>query len=94
MKQMEPFTRGGIGHTYSKFSDLSLLDYQSRNDRMREIVTAIHLDRLEIVKNVNDDFDGVEAKEKIIYFMENGEVKILVGLMACLNITFNKTTQL
>lgn len=77
MKHMEPFTRGGIGHTDAKFSNLELLDSHSLTNMSGEVVTASQLDKLEVVKIVNDCFDGAEIEEKMWYFMVNGEVKIV-----------------
>lgn len=44
MKQMEPFTRGEIGHTDTEFSDLGLLNSRSLTEKIGEVVTAKHLD--------------------------------------------------
>ena len=72
MKQMKPFTRGGIGHAEAEFPDLGLLHTNSLTNRIREVVTIAHLSKLEAVKIVHDGFDGAEVKDKMLYFIENG----------------------
>lgn len=77
MKQMEPFTKGG-GHDEAEFSDLGLLDAQSLTGKTGEVVIVSHLNKLEVFKIVHDDIDSAEVKEKMLYFIENREVKVLL----------------
>lgn len=74
---MKSYTRGGICHPEIEFLDTELLDSHLLTDKVGETVTAKHLEKLEVVKIIYDNFDGAVAKKKMIYIMKDGEVKIL-----------------
>lgn len=75
MKQLEPSTRGDIGHVDAEFFDLELADKHPLTNTIGVVVRVTHLEKLEAVKLVSDGFDGADRNEKIMYFMADGGVK-------------------
>lgn len=77
MKEMQPFTRGGIGSKDAELIKILYADPHALTDRIGEKLTSSHLDKLEVVEIVHDHFDTADGKDKKIYFMADGSVKKL-----------------
>lgn len=68
MKEMEPFTRGGIGHSEAEYYDFGLLDKHSLTNRTGEVVSITHLNKLEAIKSILNVFNNV-ARSKRCYIL-------------------------
>ncbi|KAK1352207.1 hypothetical protein POM88_053471 [Heracleum sosnowskyi] len=76
LKQMSSYTRGGIGHRDAEFLNMTYVDPYSLTE-IGGTLTSEHLNNLLTVDIVIDCHDGFEKKEKLLYFMKDGSVKIL-----------------
>ncbi|KAK1404093.1 hypothetical protein POM88_003698 [Heracleum sosnowskyi] len=69
-------SRGGIGHRDAEFLNIPHVDPYALTE-IGGILTSEHLNNLLAVDIVIDCHDGTEKKEKLLYFMRDGSVKIL-----------------
>ncbi|KAK1402014.1 hypothetical protein POM88_001619 [Heracleum sosnowskyi] len=76
LKQMSSYTRGGIGHRDAEFLNMTYVDPYSLTE-IGGTLTSENLNNLLAVDIVIDCHDGFEKKEKLLYFMKDGSVKIL-----------------
>ncbi|KAK1384549.1 hypothetical protein POM88_022284 [Heracleum sosnowskyi] len=76
LKQMPHNSRGGIGHRDAEFLNMPYVDSHSLTD-IGGNLTSEHLNNLLVVDIVIDCHDGTEKKEKLLYFMKDGSVKIM-----------------
>ncbi|KAK1372305.1 hypothetical protein POM88_028498 [Heracleum sosnowskyi] len=76
LKQMSSYTRGGIGHRDAEFLNMTYVDPYSLTE-IGGTLTSENLNNLLAVDIVIDCHDGFEKKEKLLYFMRDGSVKIL-----------------
>ncbi|KAK1364805.1 hypothetical protein POM88_040366 [Heracleum sosnowskyi] len=73
---MKNNSRGGIGHRDAEFLNIPHVDPHALPE-FGGILTSEHLNNLLAVDIVIDCHDGTEKKQKLLYFMKNGSVKIL-----------------
>ncbi|KAK1362942.1 hypothetical protein POM88_038503 [Heracleum sosnowskyi] len=76
LKQLTNNSRGGIGHRDAEYLNMPYLDPYSLTE-IGGTLTSEHLNNLLVVDIVIDCHDGFEKKEKLLYFMKDGSVKIL-----------------
>ncbi|KAK1372998.1 hypothetical protein POM88_029191 [Heracleum sosnowskyi] len=76
LKQLTNNSRGGIGHRDAEYLNMPYLDPYSLTE-IGGTLTSKHLNNLLVVDIVIDCHDGFEKKEKLLYFMKDGSVKIL-----------------
>ncbi|KAK1367763.1 hypothetical protein POM88_033855 [Heracleum sosnowskyi] len=76
MKQLSSNSRGGIGHRDAKYLNMSYVDPYSLTE-IGGTLTSENLNNLLAVDIVIDCHDGFDKKEKLLYFMKDGSVKIL-----------------
>ncbi|KAK1387431.1 hypothetical protein POM88_015609 [Heracleum sosnowskyi] len=76
MKQLSSNSRGGIGHRDAEYLNMSYVDPYSLTE-IGGTLTSENLNNLLAVDIVIDCHDGFEKKEKLLYFMKDGSVKIL-----------------
>ncbi|KAK1365979.1 hypothetical protein POM88_041540 [Heracleum sosnowskyi] len=69
-------SRGGIGHRDAEYLNMPHVDPYALTE-IGGILTSEHLNNLLDVDIVIDCHDGTEKKEKLLYFMKDGSVKIL-----------------
>ncbi|KAK1378013.1 hypothetical protein POM88_024757 [Heracleum sosnowskyi] len=74
LNQMPHNSRGGIGHRDAEFLNMPYVDPHSLTE-IGVNLTSEHLNNLQVVDIVLDCHDGVEKKDKILYFMKDGSVK-------------------
>ncbi|KAK1393726.1 hypothetical protein POM88_012782 [Heracleum sosnowskyi] len=75
LKQMSHNSRGGIGHRDAEFLNMPHVDPHSLTE-IGGNLTSEHLNNLQAVDIVLDCHDGTEKKEKLLYFMKDGSVKV------------------
>lgn len=74
---LEPKSTDGLGHSkFSSYTGDAVIhkDPFSLLDSLEEELYQKHLDRILIVHIVKDFFDGAEESEKLLYFLEDGQV--------------------
>ncbi|KAK1351429.1 hypothetical protein POM88_054359 [Heracleum sosnowskyi] len=76
LRQMAKNSRGGIGHRDAEYLNTPHVDPHALTE-IGGILTSEHLNNLLVVDIVIDCHDGIEKKEKLLYFMKDGSVKIL-----------------
>ncbi|KAK1385769.1 hypothetical protein POM88_023504 [Heracleum sosnowskyi] len=76
LKQLTSNSRGGIGHRDAEYLNMSYVDPYSLTE-IGGTLTSENLNNLLDVDIVIDCHDGIEKKEKLLYFMKDGSVKIL-----------------
>ncbi|KAK1380754.1 hypothetical protein POM88_027498 [Heracleum sosnowskyi] len=76
MKQLTSNSRGGIGHRDAEYLNMSYVDPYSLTE-IGGTLTSENLNKLLDVDIVIDCHDGFDKKEKLMYFMKDGSVKIL-----------------
>ncbi|KAK1373222.1 hypothetical protein POM88_029415 [Heracleum sosnowskyi] len=76
LKQLSSNSRGGIGHRDGEYLNMSYVDPYSLTE-IGGTLTSENLNNLLAVDIVIDCHDGFEKKEKLLYFMKDGSVKIL-----------------
>ncbi|KAK1379443.1 hypothetical protein POM88_026187 [Heracleum sosnowskyi] len=76
LRKMTSNTRGGIGHRDAEFLNIPHVDPHALTE-IGGILTSEHLNNLLAVDIVIDCHDGTEKKEKLLYFMKDGSVKVL-----------------
>ncbi|KAK1392039.1 hypothetical protein POM88_011095 [Heracleum sosnowskyi] len=76
LKQLSSNSRGGIGHRDAEYLNMSYVDPYSLTE-IGGTLTSENLNNLLAVDIVIDCHDGIEKKEKLLYFMKDGSVKIL-----------------
>ncbi|KAK1357061.1 hypothetical protein POM88_050317 [Heracleum sosnowskyi] len=76
LKQLSRNSRGGIGHRNGEYLNMSYVDPYSLTE-IGGTLTSENLNNLLAVDIVIDCHDGFEKKEKLLYFMKDGSVKIL-----------------
>ncbi|KAK1380079.1 hypothetical protein POM88_026823 [Heracleum sosnowskyi] len=76
LKQLSSNSRGGIGHRDGEYLNMSYVDPYSLTE-IGGTLTSENLNNLLAVDLVIDCHDGFEKKEKLLYFMKDGSVKIL-----------------
>ncbi|KAK1402414.1 hypothetical protein POM88_002019 [Heracleum sosnowskyi] len=76
LKQLSSNSRGGIGHRDAEYLNMSYVDPYSLTE-IRGTLTSKNLNNLIAVDIVIDCHDGFDKKEKLLYFMKDGSVKIL-----------------
>ncbi|KAK1377273.1 hypothetical protein POM88_033466 [Heracleum sosnowskyi] len=76
LKQLTSNSRGGIGHRDAEYLNMSYVDPYSLTE-IGGTLTSENLNNLLSVDIVIDCHDGSEKKEKLMYFMRDGSVKIL-----------------
>ncbi|KAK1356527.1 hypothetical protein POM88_049783 [Heracleum sosnowskyi] len=76
MKQLSSNSRGGIGHRDAEYLNMSYVDPYSLTE-IGGTLTSENLNNLLAVEIVIDCHDGFDKKEKLLYFMKDGSVKIL-----------------
>ncbi|KAK1357004.1 hypothetical protein POM88_050260 [Heracleum sosnowskyi] len=76
LKQLSSNSRGGIGHRDAEYLNMSYVDPYSLTE-IGGTLTSENLNNLLVVDIVIDCHDGFEKKEKLLYFMKDGSVKIL-----------------
>ncbi|KAK1367121.1 hypothetical protein POM88_042682 [Heracleum sosnowskyi] len=76
LKQLSSNTRGGIGHRDAEYLNMSYVDPYSLTE-IGGTLTSENLNNLLAVDIVIDCHDGSDKKEKLLYFMKDGSVKIL-----------------
>ncbi|KAK1359921.1 hypothetical protein POM88_044395 [Heracleum sosnowskyi] len=76
LRQMTNNSRGGIGHRDAEFLNIPHVDPNALTE-IGGILISEHLNNLLVVDIVIDCHDGTEKKEKLLYFMKDGSVKIL-----------------
>ncbi|KAK1379655.1 hypothetical protein POM88_026399 [Heracleum sosnowskyi] len=76
LKQLTSNSRGGIGHRDAEYLNMSYVDPYSLTE-IGGTLTSENLNNLLAVDIVIDCHDGIEKKEKLLYFMKDGSVKIL-----------------
>ncbi|KAK1390006.1 hypothetical protein POM88_018184 [Heracleum sosnowskyi] len=76
LRQMANNSRGGIGHKDAEYLNTPHVDPYALTE-IGGILTSENLNNLSSVDIVIDCHDGSEKKEKLLYFMRDGSVKIL-----------------
>ncbi|KAK1378500.1 hypothetical protein POM88_025244 [Heracleum sosnowskyi] len=76
LRQMANNSRGGIGHRDAEYLNTPHVDPYALTE-IGGILTSENLNNLLSVDIVIDCHDGSEKKEKLLYFMRDGSVKIL-----------------
>ncbi|KAK1380858.1 hypothetical protein POM88_027602 [Heracleum sosnowskyi] len=76
LKQLSSNSRGGIGHRDAEYLNMSYVDPYSLTE-IGGTLTSENLNNLIAVDIVIDCHDGFDKKEKLLYFMKDGSVKIL-----------------
>ncbi|KAK1372218.1 hypothetical protein POM88_028411 [Heracleum sosnowskyi] len=76
LKQLTSNSRGGIGHRDAEYLNMSYVDPYSLTE-IGGTLTFENLNNLLAVDIVIDCHDGFDKKEKLLYFMKDGSVKIL-----------------
>ncbi|KAK1360233.1 hypothetical protein POM88_044707 [Heracleum sosnowskyi] len=76
LKQLTSNSRGGIGHRDAEYINMSYVDPYSLTE-IGGTLTSENLNNLLAVDIVIDCHDGFDKKEKLMYFMKDGSVKIL-----------------
>ncbi|KAK1394261.1 hypothetical protein POM88_013317 [Heracleum sosnowskyi] len=76
LKQLTSNSRGGIGHRDAEYLNMSYVDPYSLTEIVGTL-TSENLNNLLAVDIVIDCHDGFDKKEKLMYFMKDGSVKIL-----------------
>ncbi|KAK1351406.1 hypothetical protein POM88_054379 [Heracleum sosnowskyi] len=76
LKQLSSNSRGGIGHRDAEYLNMSYVDPYSLTE-IGGTLTSENLNNLLAVDIVIDCHDGFDKKEKLLYFMKDGSVKIL-----------------
>ncbi|KAK1394678.1 hypothetical protein POM88_013734 [Heracleum sosnowskyi] len=76
LKQLTSNSRGGIGHRDAEYINMSYVDPYSLTE-IGGTLTSENLNNLLAVDIVIDCHDGFDKKEKLLYFMKDGSVKIL-----------------
>ncbi|KAK1368040.1 hypothetical protein POM88_034132 [Heracleum sosnowskyi] len=76
LKQLSSNSRGGIGHRDAEYLNMSNVDPYSLTE-IGGTLTSENLNNLLAVDIVIDCHDGSDKKEKLLYFMKDGSVKIL-----------------
>ncbi|KAK1396951.1 hypothetical protein POM88_006814 [Heracleum sosnowskyi] len=76
LRQMTNNSRGGIGHKDAEYLNTPHVDPYALTE-IGGILTSENLNNLLSVDIVIDCHDGSEKKEKLLYFMKDGSVKIL-----------------
>ncbi|KAK1401566.1 hypothetical protein POM88_001171 [Heracleum sosnowskyi] len=76
LKQLSSNSRGGIGHRDGEYLNMSYVDPYYLTE-IGGTLTSENLNNLLAVDIVIDCHDGFEKKEKLLYFMKDGSVKIL-----------------
>ncbi|KAK1379283.1 hypothetical protein POM88_026027 [Heracleum sosnowskyi] len=76
LNQMPHNSRGGIGHGDAEFLRMPYVDPHALTD-IGGNLTSEHLNNLLSVDIVLDCHDGVEKKEKLLYFMKDGSMKVI-----------------
>ncbi|KAK1369592.1 hypothetical protein POM88_035684 [Heracleum sosnowskyi] len=69
-------SRGGIGHMDAEFLNIPHVDPHALTE-IGGILTSEHLNNLLAIDIVIDCHDGTEKKEKLLYFMKDGSVKVM-----------------
>ncbi|KAK1358971.1 hypothetical protein POM88_043445 [Heracleum sosnowskyi] len=76
LKQLSSNSRGGIRHRDGEYLNMSYVDPYSLTE-IGGTLTSENLNNLLAVDIVIDCHDGFDKKEKLLYFMKDGSVKIL-----------------
>ena len=76
LKQLSSNSRGGIGHRDTEYLNMTYVDPYSLTE-IGGTLTSENLNNLLAVDIVIDCHDGFDKKEKLLYFMKDGSVKIL-----------------
>ena len=70
LRLIEHHNKGGIGSRQIRFGKLAFIDPCPLTENLEEVLTSVHLNKVEFVEVVNDTQDGDEKKQYIICFLD------------------------
>ena len=71
LRLIEHHNKGGIGSRQIRFGKLAFIDPCPITENPEEVLTSVHLNKVEFVEVVNDTQDGDEKKQYIICFLDD-----------------------